>query len=253
MSENEQAASPMTPARRYRGSFYWDAREQSLASYAVQLDHCLEQLRSRSPVLERFYIDGAAGGTLLDEHAVERLTAELTANRRTWELHGVEYAGSEVTVSNLRKGPLRCEFTLSCGITVPSTSVWFANSLTFDACAPSDAFPDLESFVALSALIVTNFAPAWGSVVTSRQEERSLEDIYGGVPQVGFLTVFAPEYGTPPPSPDYSVRLLANGSHLVRVTEEWLDDRNTAHVERRERAAQTLRAAGLLRRRLPAA
>jgi hypothetical protein len=253
MDEDGQVAEATPPAaRRYAGSLYWDARPQTLAAYATTLCHCLDQLRPRAPVLERWYVEGSAGATLLDERAVERVLRELEASRSTWEFDGVQYSGSKVTVSNVRKGPRRCELALSCGITVPSTSIWFANSLSFEAWCPSEAFPDLPSFQALIALLVTNFAPAWASVVTPQQEERSLEEIYGGVPQVGWFTVFEPAYGVPPPSAAYDVRVLANGSHLLRLIDEPFDERNSEHHERRRQAEQTLRKAGFLRRRLPA-
>jgi hypothetical protein len=45
---------------------------------------------------------------------------------------------------------------------------------------------------------------------------------------------------------------LANGSHLIRVGEEWFDERNPEHDEQRREAEKVLREAGFLKRRLNA-
>jgi hypothetical protein len=238
------------PARRYLGSLYWDAREQTLVSYATTLLDVLAQLTPREEVFERWFLSDTTGATPLREPATPQLTQELQANRREWELHGVPYSAHQAAVTNARVGHKRCNFELACGITAPSTGIWFANQLHFEFFGPSPGFADPSAVEQLLMLLIENFCPAWGTIVTPHSPEPALEELYQGVPRVGWFTAFAPEYGIPPATDSATVLPAPGGWHLVRATDDWFHDRNPDHVDRVLRTRHALEHAGLLRGRV---
>jgi hypothetical protein len=243
--------APMaTRARPYRVSLHWDAREQSLQSYAATTLDVLDFLTARSDVFERWFIRGD-GLSPFEKDRTRQLELELETNVRTWEFNGVEYSGHQAKLSNGRRGSRQLELDLACGIRAPSTWIWFANQVHVELFGPSEGFPDLASLEALVGQLLEDFQPAWAAVFTPNTPDRSLEDLYHGVPHVGWYTVFAPEpeYG-PLPSIDLAIRTLPTGQRIVRCVDTWFDDQNPEHLERRERTAHALASAGLLRPRV---
>lgn len=251
MTEPSKSSVPSTStrARPYRMSLHWDAREQSLQSYAATTLDVLDFLTARSEVFERWFIQGDAGLTPLEDDRIQQLTRELEANVRTWEFNGVDYSGNPATLSNGRRGSRQVEFHLAGGISVPSTGIWFANQVHVELFGPSEGFPDLGSVDALLAQLLDDFQPAWATVHTPNTPDRSLEELYQGVAHVGWYTAFAPEYGALPPL-DAATMTLPTGQHVVRCVDTWFDDQNPDHVERREKTARALADAGLLRPRV---
>jgi hypothetical protein len=249
---NDPSESPSKvsgPARPYRISLHWDPREQSLVSYAATTFHVLDALSQRSKVFEHWFIREEAL-TRLGQDRLEQLTRELEGNRKAWEFNDVQYTGCHALLTNGRRGSKQLELNLTCGLQTPSQGIWFANQLNVSLFGPSEGFPDLGSLEEFLALLVDDFSPAWASVLTPRTPERSLEHIYQGVPHVGWYTVFAPEYGVPPPIEGATSLAAADGYRAVRCVDTWFDDDQPAHVQRREHVERALEAAGFLRPRV---
>lgn len=249
-SPNSTLPSKATRARPYRMSLYWDAREQSLQSYSATTLDVLDFLTARAEVFERWFIRGETL-TPLEGDRARQLTLALEANRKNWDFNGVDYSGYPATLSNGRRGSRQLELHLTYGIRIPSTGIWFANQVHVELFGPSEGFPDLGSLEALVEQLLEDFQPAWAAVLTPNTPDRSLEELYHGVPHVGWYTVFAPEpeYRALP-SMDVAIRTLPLGQRIVRCVDTWFDDQNPEHLERRERTAQSLASAGLLRPRV---
>lgn len=237
-----------TRARPYRLSLHWDAREQSLQSYAATTLDVLDFLTQRSDVFERWFIQGE-GLTPLEDDRTQQLVLELEANIRTWEFNGVQYSGHPTTLTNGRRGSRELNLHLAAGIRVPSTGIWFANQVHVELFGPSAGFPDLSSLEALFERLLEDFQPAWAAVLTPNTPDRSLEELYQGVAQVGWYTAFAPEYGGLPPL-DAAITILPSGQQVVRCVDTWFDDELPDHLDRRERTARALAGAGVLRPRV---
>jgi hypothetical protein len=229
-------------------SLHWDPREQSLQSYAATTLDVLDFLSARSAVFERWYIRGD-GLTLLEEDRTQQLTRELEANVRTWEFNEINYSGHAAKLSNGRRGSRELKLHLACGISIPSTGIWFANQIHVELFGPSEGFPDPSALEALFARLIEDFQPAWAAVLTANTPDRSVEELYRGVPHVGWYTALSAEYGALPPL-DAAVTTLASGHRVVRCVDTWFDDQDPDQLERREKTALALADAGLLRPRV---
>ena len=229
--------------------FYWEARPLELDSYAGNLLTILNSLGETSTALSCWIADDESLMVRTPETDWQRVQSHLVAHRERWKHAGRHYSASLTSFHNGRIGPAATRIALRCGITQPSTTLWFANYLTLEFKPGADGeLWSLDHADHIFRLICEILLPRWASLGPVGFPQRTVDDELAGCPIVAARLYLAPSIPAPAVMPPPSqVERWENRASLIRVVPGWFNPADDEQLRAWQQAHAALSSVGSLR------